>query len=526
MWEDDEPIDVALIDDPPDLDLDPDAEILKCSLDCAYFTDQYGIIDDSQGHGDEPTGVMPFKLWPAQIALIWALMTTRLLILLKARQLGMSWAVCSYVLWRCLFRPMQVILLISKGQLEANELLRRIKALHQRLPEWLRERLPQIDPAKDNASEVLFTNGSVIHSLPATRNAGISFTASVVVMDEAAHMTYGTEIYSSVKPTIDAGGSAQLILLSTANGLGGLFHTIWSLAVEGANAFKAVFLAWWERPDRGAGWREERRKEAVDPKLITQEYPENAVEAFLASGNTRFEPEWIAEQAKNLRPPLPLDMLPDEIRDIPGLKVWKLPEPDEEYVFGGDVSEGLEHGDYDACPVLSISRWEQVAELHGHFEPDEYAGYLIRLANFYNMAEVGPERNNHGHAVLTAFAMARDPDTELPMPFERVALGHDGKQGWLTNVKTKGPMIDLIAAALRDNCIIIRSAGLLSELQVYRKLKRGKLGAPPGYFDDRVMGLAICLALIQQRYLNRSQGPPEAGGTERKRMTNFVGARE
>jgi hypothetical protein len=500
---------------------DPDAEVAKCAANCAYFINAYGIIDDSQGHGENATGTMPFQLWPAQVRLIWELMAFRLLVLLKARQLGMSWAVCGYVLWRCLFQRGQLIFLLSKGQKEANELLRRVKAIYQRLPQWLRDRLPRVDPRKDNASEILWTNGSSIQSLPATRNAGIGNAASVVVMDEAAHMKYGDELYLNIKPTIDAGG--QLILLSTANGIGGLFHTIWEKATEGLNGFRTIFIPWWCRPGRDRKWFRARVAESNDPKLIPQNYPANPVEAFLASGNMRFDAAWINAQAQNLREPLAPAELPPALRDIPGLKVWTLPQPGRSYILGGDVSEGLETGDYDACPVLDAETWEQVAEIHGHWEPDEYAAALMKVADHYNHAWVAIERNNHGHAVLIAFALARDPETDEPRPFTRVYNGEDGRPGFLTTAKSKGPGVDLIAAALRDGLVTIRSVALLNELRHFKRLRGGKLGATKGKHDDRVMGLLVALCSLRLGHLRPSQGAPAAGGGERKPTSKYLG---
>src|SRR5690242_20478512 len=103
-------------------------EYAKCSADSAYFTDQYGVIDDAQGDG---AGMMAFRLWPAQVQVLWSLMTEQLMVILKARQLGISWLCCSYALWLCLFYPGKVVLLFSKGQDEANEMLRRIKVLYE-----------------------------------------------------------------------------------------------------------------------------------------------------------------------------------------------------------------------------------------------------------------------------------------------------------------------------------------------------------------------------------------------------------
>src|SRR5690349_24033190 len=111
-------------------------EFAKCSADVAYFTHTYGRIDDAQGSGD---GILPFHLWPAQVEVLWSLMTEQLTVILKARQLGISWLCCSYALWLCLFSPGKVVLLFSKGQDEANEMLRRIRVLYERLPDWLRD---------------------------------------------------------------------------------------------------------------------------------------------------------------------------------------------------------------------------------------------------------------------------------------------------------------------------------------------------------------------------------------------------
>src|ERR1700677_1750092 len=84
----------------------------KYAMDAAYFIDSCLVIDDAQGHGDG-SGTTPFRLWPAQTAVAWSLMTEPRVVILKARQLGISWIACGYELWRALFQPGQAILLFS-----------------------------------------------------------------------------------------------------------------------------------------------------------------------------------------------------------------------------------------------------------------------------------------------------------------------------------------------------------------------------------------------------------------------------
>lgn len=482
---------LAIVDESPDPEelQANQSEVNQCRDSCDYFIDNYCLIDDAQGHGDG-SGVMPFKLWDAQRDVVGTLTTERKVIILKARQLGISWLVCAYVLWAALFKSGQMILLFSQGEDEAMELLRRVAVLYERLPDWLKASLPA--PLKGNTSILRWENGSRIKSMPATQKAGRSFTASILVMDEAAWMMWGSALYTAAKPTMDGGG--QLIMLSTANGVGGLFHSIWTKAVAKLNEFATVFLPWWSRPGRDQAWYDKVVAEETDPAKVFQEYPASATQAFLSSGRVRFPGEWIEQQTGNIRAPMPPSEWPQALKDTGldhrNLAVYALPEPGREYVIAADVAEGLEHGDYSTAPVIDRATGEEVATIHGHWEPDTFASHLASLGRLYNLALLAVERNNHGHAVL---ATLRSNDVN----YARVAYGLDERPGWLSNVKTKPHTVDLLGAALRDGTITIHSQATLDEMQVYRVLKAGKTGAPEGLHDDRVMSWAIALGVIE-----------------------------
>ena len=464
-------------------------EFAKCAADAAYLTNEYLTIDDAQEHGDGG-GTMPFHLWPAQIGVMWQLMTQRLIIILKARQLGITWVCCAYALWLCLFQPGKVVLMYSKGQSEANKNLRRIKKLYERLPDWLLAALPA--RITDSTTIQEWTNGSRIESLPASPGAGRTETASLVILDEAAFLLFADQLYSALKPTIDNGG--QLIILSTANGIGNLFHQLWTKAVSGLNSFTTIFLPWWARPGRDAAWYAAQLAEYTDPAIVKQEYPATANEAFLVSGRVRFPNEWIAKQAGNVQPGLPREQWPKALQGITGLTLYSLPQSGRRYVIGGDVAEGLEHGDYSAAVVLDAETWEEVASLHGHWEADDYAAKLLDLAACYG-ATIGVERNNHGHAVLVTLKALI---AQRQIRTVRIAYGHDSRPGWLTNAQTKPLSIDGLAVALRDGLAKVRSQAALDELQIYRVGPNGDTSAPSGYHDDRVMAWAIALIIAQR----------------------------
>jgi hypothetical protein len=253
--------------------------------DPAGFIDECIVIDDTQSIGGE-AGVMPFRLWEAQRGLLEDMHREDRLLILKARQLGISWLCCAYALWLCLHKPGRVVLSFSKGQDEANELLRRVTVMYERLTPELRASLPTL--LKANTEEIAWDNGSRVKSMPATPSAGRTFTASLAIMDEAAFMAYADRLYTALKPTIDGGG--KLIILSTANGRSNLFYDLVQRSLAGAGRFVFRFLPWHVRPGRDAAWYDATAADAVDESHMKQEYPATADEAFEATDISTFLP--------------------------------------------------------------------------------------------------------------------------------------------------------------------------------------------------------------------------------------------
>lgn len=477
-------------------------EIAKCCADAAYFVHEYGQIDDPQ---QPHLGVLPFHLWPAQVRVMWQLMICRLVVILKARQLGISWLICGYALWLCLFNEGRVVLIFSKGQGEADEMLRRIEVLYDRLPDWMRAALPARMVA--NTREHIWANASRVESKAATKTAGRSLTASLTILDEFAFMLWATQLYTAAKPTIDAGG--QMIVLSTADGIGNAFHVLWTQAKNKINGFKAIFLPYTARPGRDAAWREQKRRESLEPAKIPQEYPLTESEAFIASQRARFDRAWVEAQAANVRPALPVAALPVALQNIPGLSVWELPRAGVVYEIAADVAEGGEDGDFDDATVIRRDTMDEVAALRGRWEADIYGGYLAALGLAYNRARTTPERNNHGHTVILS----------LRNRGALIGVGHDGKPGWLTNTATKPQLIDAYAALLRDEAVTLRSEDAVREAGYYERKADGTTGAPSGkdmfgvtYHDDTVMSRSIAAMMLRR--------PAITGKKTKHRSTN------
>jgi hypothetical protein len=248
-------------------------------LGAAEFIHTQVWIDNAQPGDESAEPAIPFHLWDAQRDLVGAMLANRLLLILKARQLGISWLVCAYALWLCLHRPSQLVLFFSIGQSEANELMRRVSAMYWRLLPALRGGLPAVE--KNNTEEMAWANGSRIQSLPSRKTAGSGYTASLIVLDEFAKNENAQALYTAVKPTIDGGGA--MIVLSSAHGTGNLFFSLVERARQGLGRFTFRFLPWQARPGRDDAWYAAVAADAVDSSLMRQEYPATSEEAFEAT---------------------------------------------------------------------------------------------------------------------------------------------------------------------------------------------------------------------------------------------------
>ena len=84
---------------------------------------------------------------------------------------------------------------------------------------------------------------------------------------------------------------------------------------------------------------------------------------------------------------------------VPGLVIWRLPQPGETFVIGADPAEGNPQSDNSAASVVDLAG-EQVAAWAGRVEPAAFGSQIAAVSAFFNGAAALVERNNHGHAVL------------------------------------------------------------------------------------------------------------------------------
>ncbi len=458
-------------------------EVRKCRQSALYFIDTYcSVLSEVEGRW------VPFRLWPAQQEALDAVCESRLLVILKARQLGFSWMTLAVALWLAIFHPITTTLLFSRRDDEAVELLRRLRGMFSRLPAWLQAEV--VEPC--GSHEWTLASGSSVKAFPTT--GGRSYTANLVVVDEADYVPDLTALLDAVKPTVDAGG--KLVLLSTADKSTprSAFKSIYRAAKQGQGGFRSVFHPWSARPDRDLAWYEEQRAYFLardgSTDMLEQEYPASDDEALAPrSLDKRIPYPWLRQCYQEERP---LARLPEGTPSLPGMEVYRLPVNGRSYVIGADPAEGNPTSDESALCVLDAWTGEEMASLAGRLEPTAFADAIDRIGRWYHGSFALVERNNHGHAVL----MRLQELDNVPL-----LCGHDGRIGWLSSSKGKALLYGACADAFRHQDTILHSFVTLTQLQ---SVEGSTLKAPQGEADDRATAYALACAGIPAVLMSRT----------------------
>lgn len=420
-------------------------------------------------------------------------------VVLKARQLGITTYIAARFFVQTISRPGTLSLQVTQDRESAEDIFRIVRRFWDNLPEYARKGI--LTTSYRNARQLVFPRLDSEYCLAsAAENAGRGRTIQNLHCSEVSRWgPEGEEALASLRAAVVPGG--DIVLESTANGAAGLFYEEWQRAEE--TGYTQHFFPWWFEDSYrldGQGlllpltedesqlvdahglsleqiaWR--RREWAALRGLAAQEFAEDPVACFRASGECVFELAALDQALQEARDPI-------ESRDNGRLLIWLPRQAGRSYVIGVDPAGGGVEGDYSCAQVIDRQRGAQCAEFRGHLPPRELADKVIRLAKSYNTALVAVERNNHGFGVLATLEVKCYPNV----------FKQDDEPGWLTTRSTKPAMIETLASALCDAPGLFRSARLLQELRTFVRDRDGLMGGAPGTHDDCVMAMAVAWAV-------------------------------
>lgn len=483
------------------------------------------------------------------------------LIVLKARQMGLSTAIESLIYWWATTHKNITAMIVGHEDASSKNLYNMFKRYYEYCN-------PLFQPRRkyNTRSDLVFDVseeekqrakqdglpppglGSVIKTGTASNlGTGRSDTIQLLHGSEIGEWEHGEELVASLLQTVPARANTMIFLESTANGMGNYFHKEWKAAKKGESVFEPFFFAWWQHDEyqmpgvileyteeekkilelmTDAGIPEEHhalkinyrrykeREFKSDPMRLYQEYPSTDREAFLASGRPRFDIpalivyEDLAEKTSvktyTITDKPDRTVLASEDVGAP-LKIWKMPQIGHDYVIGADTAEGLKDGDYSVADVIDTATLETVAKWRGHCDPDQFGFILDRLGRFYNYSLMGVEINNHGLAVVQRlrdlfYTNLYRREKGIDERFEEAT----SKLGWKTDMRTKPLMIDHLAEAIRERLIIDYDIVFADEAQSYVLDDNGRTNAEEGSFDDTVMAKAIALQMFEWQTNNKA----------------------
>jgi len=513
-------------------------EYAKCLTSPIYAIETYlETFDKTQ------EGFVPFKLFPRQKEIIHAYDRHRFNLITKPRQAGVSTTTAAYMAIKVGFadaeNPEAVLIIANKQEL-AFEFLAKIKDFLSQLPRWVwgaeyygnAKNESKSIFLTDSKKEIKLPNGSRVKAVATSKDALRGFTPTYLVMDEAAYIDNGAEVFGAALTALGTGGKATLI--STPRGMDALYYKTYDQAKKKENNFNIIEMKWYEdlrynkdlkwlkddivepeveftfqsyknRLEDGwkptSSWYEEMcRGMNNDVKMIAQELDVS----FIGSGGNVIDEQYIDLQNKNnVKDPVITKGGENETW------IWELPQEGHQYVMGVDVSRG-DGEDSSTIVVVDFTTMEQVMEYQGKIQPDLLAQLVEEYGEMYKAYTVVDVTGGMG--VSTVLKL---------IEFDYKRLHYDNQNGKILSARQRElstynkenkipgfhatsvrlPMISNLEYKIRTDGIKIRSARMTSEMKTFI-YKNGRPDHMEGYHDDLLMALGMALWVVEHSFKN------------------------
>ena len=459
-------------------------EYAKCASDPMYFIENFIKIvslDD---------GLVQFQPYDFQKNILNSVHEDRFVICKMPRQSGKSTTVISYLLHYVLFNPQVNVAILANKLSTARELLARLKLAYEHLPKWLQQGVVEW-----NKGSIVLENGSKILASSTSSSAVRGGSFNLIFMDEFAFVpeNVADEFFNSVYPTISAGQTTKVLIVSTPKGLN-MFYKLWKDAEEGSNSYTPIEVHWSDVPGRDEKWKKETIRN-TSPAQFRVEFECE----FLGSVNTLIAPSKL--KAMHYKKPM------QERED--GLKVYYEPVEGHQYFMGVDVSRGQDL-DYHAVTIIDIS--DETYKVVAQFRNNELSPYLFpnliyRMATHYNNAYILTEINDLGQEITDILHNEFEYDNLLVTSVRgRKGQIMDGgfggfqtQQGVRMSPKVKRVGCTMLKELIEQDKLMIEDYDIIAELSSFIS-KKGSFEAETGHHDDLVMTLVLFAWASNQQY--------------------------
>jgi len=445
-------------------------------------------------------------------------------IILKARQMGLSTFTTARVFWKSYFNAYNKSVVMAHDAATSDTLFNMSRNTIDNMPEDYRPKF-----RKSNAKEIIFEHNDSGYRLytAGAPEAGRGTTPTIAHLSEVAFWVHDVKILAGLFQGISQADGTEVILESTANGIGNEFHRLWMGAVNGENEYLPIFVPWFlmgeytrmpppnfektveeellaaehSLTDGQIYWRRLKVSESGGDKF-RQEYPATPEEAFVSSGSNVFNLKKINKlvpQPILSRKEFNLESCMMEDARQGSIEIYKYPTFDDSFAIGADVSLGVGK-DYSAAVVMNAKREVCAVYRNNLIDPSQFGDVLFYLGRYYNNSLLAVESNNMGIATLNRLTQMSYVNLYYQTKAANVSKEEGTRVGWRTTSASKPMIIGFLKNAIENDDIWLPSRQIIQELSYYSADDSGKTGAQQGYNDDTVIALAIALEVVRTHH--------------------------
>ncbi len=442
-------------------------------------------------------------------------------IILKGRQMGLSTFTTARVFWKSYFNAYNKSVVMAHDAATSDALFNMSRNIIDYMDDDFR---PEFK--RSNAKEIMFEHNDSGYRLytAGSPEAGRGTTPTIAHLSEVAFWAADEKILAGLFQGISQADGTEVILESTANGVGNEFHRLWKDAEAGKNEYIPIFVPWFLMPEyrRKAPegfvleaeeeilqkrfnldndqlyWRRLKVAESGSDKF-RQEYPCTADEAFVVSGSNVFNLE-------KLNKLIPQPILAQRDFDFEktlfedarhgSLTIYKYPKFDEAFCIGADVSLGVGK-DYSTAVIMNKQRQIVAMYRNNLIDPSKFGDLLFYLGRYYNNALLAPESNSMGIATINRLIQMGYVNLYYQTKIANMSKEEGTRPGWRTTVSSKPAIIGVLKNAIEEEDIWIPSPLIINEMMNYVTDETGKTNAVSGGTDDLVIATAIALEVLR-----------------------------
>jgi hypothetical protein len=441
-------------------------ELLKCSEDFWAFLKHVKII-----HPDD--GRITFEPYQYQKDIFDLILNNRFVVTMVARQSGKSTLVAVYLVWYAIFHDDKRVGVVSNNEDGAIDIIDKCKLIYEELPYYLKPGATKYD-----VKTIGFDNGSIIRGAATSKNSFRGRAMNIIFADELAFVEpswLADAFWMSNYPTISKSKESKFIVVSTPNGIGNLFHTLYSKAEKGTNAFKHYVADYRCLPERDNKEWADQEKSNLGSIRFNQEYGCK----FLGSASTVIEEDTL----KRL-----LDQPEAEpvMNDQGNFRKYRNPEEGFTYLIGADCAKGTgEHSStfqvYRLNSMKPISLTQVAVFEDNKMDTYSFAELLNRTALYYNDAYLMVENNGEGAAVISELWWHHENEN-------LVCSGSKEKNlGIRATMKTKTQAVILMKKLIEDAAMEVIDQPTIQQLLTF--IEKNNKFTGDGKPDDLVSAL-------------------------------------